>query len=380
MGQYDALLTREFLIEHIDKSGRQLEALMRETMPVDEVPNFRTINRYRKKLGVIKKMKVVDKKVPEAVDEEDYIRAQSALKKVRDAENHRQASVKIIVPDSSKYVGIVIVGDIHFGAWDTDEERLERETQLIEDTENVLLFQIGDIVNNETGWKQGRFPPSEYPMRIQRMRAKQWAERVADKLAAFIIGNHDLRSIIKSDYDIGNDLAQIIEGAYLGYGGLVEIIFENALEREMTLKLKAPSHAHETHEQSVDIQTVTVVEDLVYRLFMSHSGDGHSSWNPTHGGLRILKDRPHLNLDIVAFGHRHDMNAQQIVPYGDRQALIVHSGGYTNASEYAESFNAITRQLSTPVIILNPHKKDFVYYNDLETGIKILKLLNGDEE
>ena len=175
---------------------------------------------------------------------------------------------------------------------------------------------------------------------------KTWALQIKDKLSAFIIGNHDERSIKSELYDFGEEIVDLIGGAYLGYGGLLHIKFN---------------------------------DDLIYDIFLDHEGKGYSKYNPLHPGANADAE---LKFDLYVFGHIHDgVHFNDIAKKQYRRVGTIRAGGYDRPihTRYGWKINPLGyNEPETPIILLNPYTKEYLIFRKLERGLLMLHALNGE--
>jgi len=272
----------------------------------------------------------------------------------------KQRSVTVRPIDPTKWLGIAVFGDTHFGDYYQDLDELIRHTDLVLDAENVIAVQVGDILSNQsslTHRSKNRQAPRELSLALQRKAAQMWFRRIGEKMAAFIIGNHDIRSLYSEGFDIGELVVDEIKGAYLGAKGDLHIKFN---------------------------------DKLIYHINLVHGDQiGYSMWNPNHPGARVIAKRPYV--DIVCHGHIHSDAAYQGVPtYDGKRAVYVRSGGYTRdvmlddaigipASHYAWKKGEGCAKPRTPMVLLNPKRKEFVVHENIDLALSILRFLNNSD-
>jgi len=204
-----------------------------------------------------KSFTVLDKKTKTVLKFDNLEQLSDDMLALIDTVESRQFETTIIPENLDKWYGVAVFGDLHFGDYKQDLNMIRKHTNLILKTDNLIAVQIGDLLHNQGSANNRknlqREPPFEYPMHVARKACKDWAISLKEKLAAFIIGNHDERSIKSEMYDFGEEIVEEIDGSYLGYAGLLHIKFD---------------------------------DELLYTLFLQHSGSGYSQFNPLHAGAK----------------------------------------------------------------------------------------------
>ena len=293
---------------------------------------------------------VVDKRERRLYDWNDVNAYYVSVDK-RKERQRKQSEANYHVQDSSKFLGVVLLGDYHLGSQYLDKTRLKNEMSIMDQNKHQLIaVQVGDILNNEAVSShrgQNRVQPMEMPLDEQREFAKMVFNEQKDYLAAFILGNHDYRLLITSTYDFGEQLATKIQGVYLGFSGDLFIRFP----------------------------------EVVYKMHLTHEGKGYSTKNAAHSGMRVADDDH--SYDLVVFGHRHDGVACLDQPMGGDyygRAMAVRTGGFKDGSLYAEYRGFTSYEMNTPMVILHPTRKYITFCRDLVEGMRILNALNRGEE
>jgi predicted phosphodiesterase len=350
------LLTKEYLESRIHDTTQEI---------ADSTGlNYTTIyyHRTQKKLEyqpVIADKLLIDRPNKKQVNFGSISEMAKGMLALRGVTESKQREARWHVPTEDKYIGVAIFGDLHFGDFYQDIDFLMDHTEKVLKAQNCYAIQVGDILNNQaslTHRKMNRESPYEFPLSLQRKMAKEWFQKISSKLLAFVIGNHDERPMVSEDLDIGESLVDVIEGAYLGYKGELEIVIN---------------------------------DELVYRVYITHGGKGYSMWNPLHPAYRVFAKRP--GLDVVAFGHIHAGVATGSIPLYDRvRGIGIRSSGYELMPEDVPQLSGIAPSHygwkvgeewnvpGTPLFILNPHKRKLLVFDELEDGLAHLEMLNNE--
>jgi hypothetical protein len=223
---------------------------------------------------------------------------------------------------SDKPIGILIFGDPHLDDPGTDLGAIERDMNLIRDTDGLYGASIGDIQNNWVG-KLARLYANQETTAGQSWQLVEWfINTVGEKWLFLVSGNHDHWS---------------------GNGDPLRWI-----------QRLAPG-AHGDHEVRIELQFPNGAK---VRIAARHDWPGNSMWNPTHGQLRAATMVVHD--DIVVSGHKHTGGYQQIrIPASQRLAHLVQMGSYKLFDVYAEERAFPNRHISPSVVaIIKPRASE----------------------
>lgn len=346
------LLSPEFLTQYQYLNSVRLADLASETFGVD--CSGRSIRRARKLHEIPYKRKVKDVGiVHDPIEEEDlefeeFSEVCEMMQELQKKLSMKTESVVITPEDPSKWFGMVLLGDLHLGSYRVNYKRLLHDVHIIQNLLNCGLVQLGDITSSEASMAnrpQRREQPLEVPLNMQRKMAQLYFKRIDKKLVAFITGNHDDRSRITESFDLGEELVKTIEASYLGREGTITLRFS---------------------------------EELEYKLFVTHEGEGRSLWNPTHPALReFARDS---NIDAMFFAHIHEDTAYIGIPKRNGRAIGVRVGGYMKEHGLYEEMCGFDKGVvKTPVVLFNPLYKQMIIIDDIRIGLNTLRSYLKDD-
>jgi hypothetical protein len=143
---YDAVLTEQFFMDH---EGKSIDDIVQILLNDYEFEGYSSNIRKAVAARMIDrpKMKIINKHVPPQMSEEEMSLWYKLSKKYYESENYAQSRVVIEPPDPNLFLGIAVIGDLHFGAIDLQIERLMRETKMLEEADVVI--NVVDATNLE---------------------------------------------------------------------------------------------------------------------------------------------------------------------------------------------------------------------------------------
>lgn len=279
-----------------------------------------------------------DKKdAPTIKDIEEHYSLVKSMSSNLDKLENKQTKASLRIKDSGP-VGIVFTGDWHIGARGVQYDLLDRDLDLIRDTEGCYAIGMGDYKDNQNSYvhPNGVVEEVNTPSK-QDLLVKYLMTRVGkDKWIALVRGCHDDWDKKLSDQDFIQDLSEELNCINLWHGGRLSI--------------------------DIGLETYTIIARHKYKF--------ESSLNTTN---------PHRNLvnnfgyyDIVALAHRHYPDLQVTQRMG-KELIYLRSGTYKYYDEFGQKIGGYEGTYGTPMVILFPdcHKKLVV--PDLELGVKVLK-------
>lgn len=335
--------TKEYYERYSDKTVEELA----EMQGISIRTVYRDLNKIRNG-----SMKVIDKKEPKELDWNTLSELYEAVVKLEQETDAKQNEVTIYPPNMDKYLLVAVFGDLHFGSKHQDLKTLIKHQKMVINEPNAIAVQVGDLVNAELALsnrvKTTRYPPSDIlRLRDARRAAYKFFAELGDKMAGFVIGNHDERLIYGADLDIGEEVAKKIEGAYLGHNGNIIVRFH---------------------------------DELSYKIYLTHGFGSRSMYNPNHGAAKHFLVRGRTMVDVVLHGHIHEGIAISDYLIDDyTRGVAMRTGAYIHPTTdfFGEKIGGLAAEAETGAIILSPHEKKMMPFSSLETAMKILNLLNG---
>lgn len=241
----------------------------------------------------------------------EFSRTQAA----KEARHLIQVKVKIDGP-----IGILHFGDPHVDDPGTDIAALERDVDLVRNTEGLFGGNIGDLQNNWVGRLAALYAEQSTSAR-ESWALTEWL--VTSIRWLYIIGgNHDCWS------GAGDPLIWITrsqQGVYENHGARLNLSFPNGKE---------------------------------VRVNARHDFRGHSQWNPVHGPSKAVQMgwRDH----ILMAGHKHVSGAAILkCPSSGLISHALRCAGYKKYDRYADQLGLPDQSVSPTVsTIIDPQYAD----------------------
>ena len=252
--------------------------------------------------------------------------------------------IKVVVPITGP-IGIVHFGDPHVDDDGTDWAALERDIQLVRETEGLYAANIGDTTNNWVG-RLGRLYGQQATSAKQAWILAEWFIKSLSGYWLYMIGgNHD---------------------AWSGEGDPLHFI------TSQTQALYEPSEAR------IGLQFPNGKELVINAR---HDFAGGSMWNPTHGPMKAAQLG--VRDDIVICGHKHKSGYSPLKdPESGKVMHCLQVASYKRYDRYAREKGFRDQSLSPCVVtIINPDATDpvdfvQVFWNT-ETAVRYLKMLRN---
>lgn len=173
-----------------------------------------------------------------------------------------------------------LIGDVHIGAAEFNEEQFKRDIGNIEKDPNARVVLIGDLINNAVKSSVSNV----YEERMMPAAAKKYAvkefEPIKDKIICAVGGNHEMRSVKEVDDDPAYDI-------------MCKLDIENVYRRNaafVKLQIGNPQRDGE--------------HNPTYTLFVTHGSGGGT----TIGGSANKQQRVqqiYEGIDVFIQGHTH---------------------------------------------------------------------------
>ena len=239
--------------------------------------------------------------------------------------------------------GILAFGDPHLGSPLTDWPALKRDIALVKKTKGLFATNIGDTGDNWSGKLAGLWAQSSVSHHNEHRLAEWFLREIAPKCLVWIMGNHDAWT------GAGSLLSWLV-----GHHGVIEG------DWSQRIALRFPG-------------------GRTIRVGTYHGLQGHSFWNPGHGGLRQARLGPRDHL--IFAGHTHKsmiLTPAAVDPDTLEWSIVVQLGSYKRLPNHygnrlgGSELNAFP----SAVAIFNPQAKKpsslVRIYTDPEDGADVL--------
>lgn len=226
--------------------------------------------------------------------------------------------------ETDRNIAIFPTADWHIGARWVDYKRL---IQMIEDIVNqpyAYTLLCGDFCDNynQTAYRGGQVE-EKIPIQWQKYAAEVFIKRLAPKGLGIINGCHDEWSWFNDGFDFAKYLASKGDCYYLGHNGYINL----------------------------------KVNDIDYRIFMTHNTYRNSTINEGHGLRSALKE--HGDFDVGVCAHAHKPFVETFVLRGEKK-WIMRCGAFKGQDRHASKGGFPPTYECTPGFILNHDKKDVI--------------------
>lgn len=258
---------------------------------------------------------------------------------------YQEKSARVTIPTTLP-VTIAHIGDVHYGAADTDHKRFDKDMKTIEDTDGMYVNFMGNLVENQI--------PAQYPdgllrqvinpeEQIMAVRAKvQELDRKGKVIAAVGAPCHEGWSYVRAGQDVNRQLYDYDERGFpvLANGGEVEIKVGNRVYKEA----------------------------LYHR-----SGPFHSNLNKNNA-MQRMRQLHHQDIDIIAGGHNHV--AEAMITYAgmdgnEKPVAHLRTGTYKLGDKFARDRGYKGGEPSGEAVTLWPNKRRILVHLDIDEAAEV---------
>jgi hypothetical protein len=244
-------------------------------------------------------------------------------------------------------VGMLVFGDPHLGSHLTNWPALERDINLIKDTEGLFATNIGDTGDNWTGKLAHLWADNEMSASTEARLTHWFIEELADQWLLLLYGNHDLWSGAGSALPWLAQQHGILDA---NWSQRVALQFPNGRE---------------------------------VRVGAYHGANGHSMWNSVHGGIKLAKMGPRDHLICAGHIHQSQILYPVVDPGSGEWSTVLQVGSYKDISDnYGKRLGGGERNaFPSAVVIINPAARTpaglLRVFPDTEEGADFLTYLRG---
>lgn len=300
--------------------------------------NERSLRRWIK--NNIKKVDFKDKRECSENDIDAFYIAMMAMQKAQQQLSTKQVKATITI-DEDKPIGVAWWSDWHEGAVGVDYDLLERDSQLIRNTEGLYWIGGGDYKDNYiTGTHAGANFEQIIQPGMQDIAVKRRMQMMADNCLALVLGCHDSWSKKQADIDFIDEMCKTTDAINLWHGG---DLFINLGSQQYHWKCR-------------------------------HKYPFKSSLNVENAMRRIMEIQGPC--DIAAEAHLHNPYCMERHLMGEYRYFI-RSGSYKVWDEHGQKLAGYKGKPGVPVIIMYPNEHKLLGFRDLEKGIEVLNALRS---
>lgn len=294
----------------------------------------------------IEKNKILNKKTLNKTDTKNTLtKKEPKITSWRDISTHIKSSQKF-KQDTSSYqefikwkpnvidnspVALMVLGDTQLGSFGTDYELFEELTDFIVNTPNLYVILVGDLIQLAIKLRNvAEILDNAISPRVQMVMLESWLDEIKHKVIASTWCNH----------------GTMREETMLGYSPSAKM---------MSTKVPFFNTIGEIE---------ATVGDQTYMIAASHFFQGKSMYNKAHAPMRYIREKAN-HIDIAIQGDFHQPGIL-LQPYGGKLRLGVVCGSIQTNSTYAKRHFAVKTFPQMPVITLDPNKKNFNCYINVE--------------
>lgn len=304
-------------------------------MSVKEGLNFNTVKKniiykYAEISSCWNMPEIFSDKVQPDLTYEEIIAHVKNLQKITNKSKKSQDFAKWnIKSDDDIYV--IFLGDTHIGSMGSDIEAFERITNEILTIPNLFVVLLGDLTEMAINMRSVLEVTSQtLSPKMQHLFLDMWLDKIKHKVICATWDNHN---VMREEKVLGfSPTADALSKRVIYHNGIGEI----------------------------DIN----VNDINYRLGLSHMFRGNSIYNPNHAQGRYVRNE-NCNLDIIAQGDKHVPSFQNLYISG-AERILIQCGTLNKKSGYAKRFYSLRTMDDMPVVRLNHKEKEITPYMTLK--------------
>ncbi len=267
-------------------------------------------------------------------DVDNFLDTMKLLQKSQKKLSTKQTSTTISI-DDNKPIGIAHTGDWHLGHKGVDYERFDLDMNLLENTEGMYAFLLGDYAERAIKHKGSHFGELVSPGMQDRLVLRQM-ERLRRKALAIVRGCHDAWEEALTDNDFMEEICLRANAVNLWHGGKV------------TLKLGN--------------------QEYLWRL--RHKYPYESSLNPGNSMRRLMERQGPCDVAAGAHKHEHYFFHGQIM---EELRVLLRPGSYKIWDDFAQQLGGWEAKPIMPVVIIFPDKKELLPVPDIRQAVPILE-------
>lgn len=246
----------------------------------------------------------------------------------------RRNNVTITFPPEKTILNFI--PDLHVGSPEVSYKRIQQEAEVIVNTPNSYVIGLGD-------WIDGFFfNPAQFgeieqaPEQFAYMKALLDYYAKNKRLLVAFGGDHDLWAN-KAGSDPYADFSQRTGAYYMQGVGYI------------TCK----------------------VGNIDYKVSAAHRHNGFSIYNKAHAAIRLYRDGAEgADVCVTAHMHQKAYHRQAVKEFGGSARMVdfISLGAYKSGDEYLRKkgfADQVPEEMYGQSIILDPHKKEIIYFDDI---------------
>lgn len=233
-------------------------------------------------------------------------------------------------------IGIAFMGDVHIGDIGTDYAQIEKDMNLIRETENMYLVCGGDYINNYIKKEKSYNEFEVVQPRVQWRLAEWFFEQLEDSIIAVATGNHDNWAEELTQFDALWSTIRHMNFIYTKHGGV--------------LNINLPGQD--------------------YSIMFKHNIRATGGLNPTAAVKQMI--RQDGNADIGALFDTHVGALEEFIHEGEWRVAI-RTGSYKTDDHWGNAMGFANNVLAAvPVVVLHPRERFMLSTHSLQHGVEML--------
>lgn len=247
-----------------------------------------------------------------------------------------QDKAKVEVTSDKRYIIILPLADLHIGSISVNYETLQLFTDYLLEHDNLYTILVGDIADNFVNFKNILAVHQQVltPERQEQF-LESWLDEIGEKVLATGWGNHDC---FEEKFTGKNGIKKILSRRFVYFNGIG------------ILYLK--------------------VNEVDYKIVMTHSTRGYSSFNLTHG-LKRLARQEIPDADVYVTAHVHTPAMETCGERGKVQTFIVT--GTIKFDGYAKRYFSNNHYEYFPCFVLDTQENRVIPFFELKDAIQYTK-------
>lgn len=260
-------------------------------------------------------------------DWRQWCRASTRMQELAKEASWSQDEATIAFPDATSPIGVIVLGDWHWGSWATDYNLIEQITDEILAIPNLYIIVAGDMEHMAIKLRGvNEVTDNMWRPKDQHNFTESWLEEIGPRILCACWDNH---SVEREEQGGGDSTYRRIMSR--------RVIYHNGI-----------GHPN------------IVVGNQCYRIALTHKFRGTSTLNPLASHMRYMRfEGTDRDIAIAA-----DTHIGGIIKYtdGDRVRVAVNCGSVQTNSGFGKRYFSLTTHPAFPVITLRPDRHDATPY------------------
>jgi predicted phosphodiesterase len=248
------------------------------------------------------------------------------------------------IETDSPWIMLAFSGDWHLGSFYVDPGKIDLIVDFIVENKHTYLITVGDLIDNFRRFRSTEALFEQLSPNDQYNILESLIERLteSEKLIATTWGNHDVE----------------FDERLSGYSFVSKLIGQKTKYFNGMGKLKLQ------------------INEVKYKIGLTHHYKGTSIYNPNHEHIRFLKEQ-FPDCDIVAMGHRHFPASNWFPIFKSGESPIPYMVRCGSPKDCPYTARYYGRGISgNHYFFLNSEKKKIMWFNDVTTDFEDIENLH----